>query len=67
MYNIGKIRLCKKSRLNSIDPHLDSKWIQTSNNKINKKQDHRIYMIWKKCYLSVWLLFFILIKDACVI
>ncbi len=45
MNNIGKIRLCKKSRLNSIDPHIDSKRIQTSNNKTYKKQDHRLRMI----------------------
>lgn len=45
MANIGKIRLRKKSRLNPIDPNLNPKRIQKSNNKTNKKQDHKIYMI----------------------
>lgn len=48
MANIGKIRLRKKSRLNPIDPNLNPKRIQKSNNKANKKQDNKIYMIWNK-------------------
>lgn len=52
MANIGKIRLRKKSRLNPIDPNLNPKRIQKSNNKANKKQDNKIYMIWNKNVIS---------------